>query len=141
MSRLALSIFSAALVLLAFCTFSGLALFLFSRSQNSTQPLQIFLDENLHVPYNGLFWSNVYAGVNNQTIWLKNSGPAPLENLSLIVPLLPGNIMLTWDSENYTLKPYELKKATLLLTVPSSDAKRYDQLWMRFYVVYYTEVI
>jgi hypothetical protein len=139
MTRLALTLFSVALIFSSFCTFFGIALFLSSNSQNATQEtqvLQIFLDQNLSTPYMGqapIFWSTTGPGVVNFTIWLKNNGSMPLEYLSLIPPPFPANITLSWDCENCTLAPHETKQATLTFSVPpSSDAENIFCLLGRF---------
>jgi hypothetical protein len=143
--RLAFAVFSVALILLTFCTFFGIALFLSSNSQNGTQEtrvLQIFLDQNLSIPYRGqspIHWGILRPGIVNFTIWLKNNGSIPLQYLSLIPPLFPANITLSWDCENCTLVPYETKQATLTFSVPpSSDAKNIFCLFGgRFYIAYF----
>jgi hypothetical protein len=144
MSRLAFTFFSIALILLTFCTFFCIALFSSSNSQNGTQEtqvLQIFLDQNLSIPYRGqspIQWDILRPGLVNFTIWLKNNGSIPLEYLSLIPPLFPANITLSWDCENCTLAPYETKQATLTLsTPPSSDLENIFLYLGRFYIAYF----
>jgi hypothetical protein len=105
-----------------------------------TQTLQIFLDQNLSTPYRGqspILWGTVRPGVVNFTIWLRNDGAVSLENLLLVPPLSPFNLTLTWDLDGYTLKPHEVKKATLTLTVPpSSDLEKTLRFLGRFYIAY-----
>jgi hypothetical protein len=131
--------FTVALILLSFCTFFGIALLLSSNSQNNaqnTQTLQIFLDKDLLTLYGGQsLWVDVYAEVNNRTIWLKNTGPIPLENLSLIPLPFPANITLSWDCEGCTLAPYGIKQGTLTLTVPSPCNLKRICITGAFYIV------
>jgi hypothetical protein len=112
-----------------FCVLFIIVVFLvtFAWSSNSSnnaeknQSLQIFLDQALTTPYVGqLLWGDAHVGTNNFTLWLKNNTPHTLEKLSLIPPLLPLNCTLTWNLQNYNLKPYETKKATLTLLIPPS---------------------
>ncbi len=142
--RLVFTIFSMALILLTLCTFFCIALFLSSNSQNGTQEtqvLQIFLDQNLSIPYRGqspIQWDIIRLGVVNFTIWLKNNGSIPLEHLLLIPPPLPANITLSWDCENCTLAPHETKQATLTFNAPaSSNAENIFCLLGRFYIFYF----
>jgi hypothetical protein len=127
-----------------FLTVLGIISFLSSNSQKdvqNTQTLQIFLDKDLLTLYVGQsLWTDVYAEVNNRTIWLKNTGPISLENLSLVPPSFPANITLTWDCENYTLKSYETKQATLTLTVPSPCNLKSIRITGAFYI-FFTKVI
>jgi len=126
-----------------FLTVLGIISLLSSNSHNDaqeTQALQIFLDQNLSTPYRGqspILWGVVRPGVVNFTIWLRNNGTISLENLLLIPPLSPFNLTLTWDLDGYTLKPHEVKKATLTLTVPpSSDLEKTLRFLGRFYIAY-----
>ena len=121
-------------------TFSWLS----SNSSNNiekTKALQIFLDEALTTPYVGqLLWGDAHVGTNNFTLWLKNNTPHPLESLSLIPPPLPLNCTLTWNLQNHTLKPYETKKATLTLLMPSScDIEDMIRFGGCFNIVYFIE--
>jgi hypothetical protein len=136
MSRRCLTLlFSIAFFLVAL----GIVSLSSSNSSNEPQKIQtlkIFLDKDLLTLYVGQsLWTDVYAGANNRTIWLKNTGPISMEGLSFISPPLPANITLTWDCENYTLKPYETKQATLTLTVPSSCNLKSICIKGAFYIV------
>lgn len=106
-----------------------------------TQALQIFLDQALTTPYVGQFlWGEAHVGSNNFTLWLKNNSPHFLEYLSLIPPPLPLNCTPVWNLQNHTLRPYEIKEATLTLFVPTSlDIEDIIRFRGRFEIVYFIE--
>jgi len=110
-----------------------------SESQGA-EPLQIYLDRDLSRPYSGQLFAGVdlQRGENTWSLWLHNTAPYPLRDLSLI-SLLPGNLTLTWNCQNYTLQPGERKEATLTLIMGSQIPEGEYLLGARFYILYSTE--
>ena len=106
------------------------------------EPLQLYLDRALSRPYRGHLFSDVKLerGENTWSLWLHNAAAYPLRELSLI-SLLPGNLILTWNCQNYTLQPGERKEATLTLILSSQSLLPEGEylLGARFYILYATE--
>lgn len=104
------------------------------------EPLQIYLDRDLSRPYSGQLFSgvNLERGENTWSLWLHNTAAYPLRELTLI-SLLPGNLTLTWNCQNYTLQPGERKEATLTLILSSQIPEGEYLLGARFYILYATE--
>ena len=126
---------------LSLCVAAALCLNQPSGSEGQTEePLQLYLDRDLSRPYSGQFFSgaNLERGENTWSLWLHNTAPYPLRELSLI-SLLPGNLALTWNCQNYTLQPGERKEATLTLILGSQISEGEYLLGARFYILYATE--
>lgn len=114
-----------------------------SPNVEKTEALQIFMDETLTTPYAGqmlLGDDNPHSRTNKFPIWLKNNSPYTLSDLSLIAPPLPVNCTLTWDLQNHTLKPYEVRQVVLTLTISSPyDVENVIRLGGRFIIIFSIE--
>jgi len=63
-------------------------------------------------------WGVVAVGTNTKIFWIKNHGNS-MVTLSLVSSGLPSGWSISWDYDGTEVAPNEVRKVTIILTVPS----------------------